>query len=272
MLDLAHVHCTRVADRQVRVEATQPSGGDAPRVAAGPGRGAAPRSVASRGSASSRSTSAAYSLGTAAVDEEPGARRGRRGCAGRPRSPRRPGCRTPPPRGPPGRTIRCGTGPGTRRRPGTSRRAGRGGTGGTQRTRPATPRLLGEGVEPRDLGRTVGAARPADDDELGVDGRAATARQRDGDVDALQRLDAPHEEQHRPVGGAARAGVRAPARSLGENSVWSTPGGMISTRSASASRLGAQLRPPRRRWTTTTTSAQRSTSASTTGPGRSGRR
>ena len=54
-----------------------------------------------------------------------------------------------------------------------------------------------------------------------------------GDVDALERLDPAYEQERRPVGEtqAAPGGGRSP----GEKAEWSTPAGMTSTRSGSAS-------------------------------------
>ena len=64
------------------------------------------------------------------------------------------------------------------------------------------PQLVDELVELEEGGGSLGTARAADDHERGLDPAAQQARQGlHRDVGALERLDAPDEEQQRPVGG-----------------------------------------------------------------------
>ena len=81
------------------------------------------------------------------------------------------------------------------------------------------------------LGGALGAAGPADHHERGV-GPAERGQGPHRDVEALERLDAADEQEHRAVAEVEVAPARRgrPARSPGEKKAWSTPGGTSSMR------------------------------------------
>ena len=94
------------------------------------------------------------------------------------------------------------------------------------------PELLDEVVRASELGLALRTARPADHEEP-ARGVVEPGERFDREVDALEWLDAPDEQQD---GMARRAAARAgpSAWSPGEKSVASTPCGTMTTRSGSA--------------------------------------
>ena len=90
-------------------------------------------------------------------------------------------------------------------------------------------------VDPLDLRGALGAAGPADHHEPGV-GPAERGEGPDRDVEALERLDAADEQEHRAVAEVevVQRGAGAVAGRPAEKKAWSTPGGTSSMRRRSA--------------------------------------
>ena len=154
--------------------------------------------------------------------------RRRRPAAGARRRSRRPRvCRTRPPRARRGRTTRCATAPRTRRRRGSSRRAVRG-VAARRSARDARDRA-------RPRGRGASAPRPHRRDRSGRRRRRAARSGRAPRPARRTARSAPFNGWMRPTKSSTGPPVsptrrRAAARSPGANTVWSTPGVMISMR------------------------------------------